>query len=69
MHQGKWPVHIKNNGYWGMNIIKDNRYLFKLAARSVEGFDEPLTIRIVSYKGKELASGEIKNFYYEWKYY
>jgi hypothetical protein len=62
-------LKLKNNGYWGMNIVKGSSYLFRLAARSTEGFIAALNIRIVGSEGKELASGEIKGFDAGWKYY
>lgn len=60
---------LENKGYWGISIIQGNSYLFKLAARSPEGFKSPLKIRIVSSNGKELASGEIKGFNPDWNYF
>jgi len=60
---------LLNDGYWGMNIVKGNNYLFKLAARVTDDFNSPLNIRIVSSDGKELASGVIKDFGAIWKYY
>jgi len=50
-----------------MNIVQGNSYLFRLAARSVEGFNAPLEIRIVSSEGEGLASREIKGFDAGWK--
>jgi len=38
---------LENDGYWGMNIVQGSRYAFKLAARSMEGFNVPLKIRII----------------------
>src|SRR3990172_4782674 len=58
---------LKNNGFWGMNIVQGNSYSFKLAARSREGFKNPLKIKVVGTNGKELASGNIKGFENEWK--
>jgi alpha-L-arabinofuranosidase len=60
---------LENGGYWGMNIIKTNGYSLKLAARSEQGFDSPLKIRLVGSEGQELASGEINGFEDTWKYY
>jgi hypothetical protein len=58
---------LENSGYWGMNIVQGNSYLFRLAARSVEGLNAPLEIRIVSSEGEGLASSEIKGFDAGWK--
>jgi alpha-L-arabinofuranosidase len=60
---------LENHGYWGMNIVQDSSYSLKLAARSSEGFNLPLNIRLVSSEGNELASGEIAGFDMEWKYF
>jgi alpha-L-arabinofuranosidase len=63
------PFTLKNSGYWGMNIVKGDTYIFSLAARSTEGFSAPLKISIVSSGGQELISGEIKGFTNDWQYY
>lgn len=60
---------LKNEGYWGMNIIQGNSFSFKLAARSTDGFNSSLKVRIVSTDGKELATGEITGLGDTWKYY
>src|SRR3990172_9737830 len=60
---------LKNSGYWGMNIVQGNSYLFKMAARSVENFNAPLKIRVISSNETELSSGEIREFKDEWKYF
>ncbi|MBB3188100.1 alpha-L-arabinofuranosidase C-terminal domain-containing protein [Microbacter margulisiae] len=61
--------NLVNDGYWGMNIIQGDCYTFQLAARTTDDFRAPLTIRIVSSTGKELASGEIKAFGTQWQYH
>jgi alpha-L-arabinofuranosidase len=60
---------LGNDGYWGMNTVQGSSYSFKMAARSTEGFNSPLKVRIVGANGNELASGEIKDFEESWKYY
>ena len=60
---------IENEGYWGMNIVVGETYTFKLAARATDGFDAPLTIKILSSSGSELASGEISGLSRDWKYH
>jgi alpha-L-arabinofuranosidase len=60
---------LENNGYWGMNIIQGNGYSFKAAVRSTEGYNAPLTVKLVGSEGKELALGQIKDFGILWKYY
>ena len=59
---------LENDGYWGMNIVQGNKYSFRLAARSPDGFNAPLKIRIVGSDGRELASGEVKSFETRWRY-
>jgi alpha-L-arabinofuranosidase len=59
---------LENDGYWGMNIDQGNSYLFRLAARATDGFNAPLTVRILGSKGKELASGTIGGLDASWKY-
>lgn len=63
------PFKLVNDGYWGMNIVQGDRYTFKLAARTTDNFNTPLTIRIVNSTGKTLASGEIQNFGVKWQYH
>jgi alpha-L-arabinofuranosidase len=60
---------LANDGYWGMNIVKGDHYTFKLAARTTDDFSAPLTIRIVSSTGEELASGKIKDLGTQWQYH
>jgi alpha-L-arabinofuranosidase len=60
---------LKNDGYWGMNFVQGNSYTFKLAARSTDGFNSSLKVRIVSTNGKELATGEIPVLGDTWKYF
>jgi alpha-L-arabinofuranosidase len=61
--------HLENNGYWGMNIVKGNRYSFKVAVRAIDDFNAPIKICLVSSAGNELASGELNDFDMVWKYY
>ncbi len=60
---------LSNTGYFGMNIVQGSSYTFKLAARAIEGLDTPVKIQLKGSNGKELASGEIKGFGNDWKYY
>jgi alpha-L-arabinofuranosidase len=60
---------LRNEGYWGMNIIKGDRYQLKLAARAEDGFDSPLAVKILSSAGAELAGGEISGLTRQWHYY
>ena len=59
---------VGNEGYWGMNIVKGDSYALKLAARTADGFNSPLTAKLIGADGKLLASGEISGFDGNWKY-
>ena len=60
---------LENDGYWGMNIEKGNTYTFQLAAFCNDDFNSSLKISVVSSKGIELASGDVKGIEGKWKYY
>jgi alpha-L-arabinofuranosidase len=59
---------LENQGFWGMNVVKGNSFAFKCAVRA-DGFAGPLTVRLVSSSGDELAKGEISSFAGGWKYH
>src|SRR5579859_2281728 len=61
------PFTLSNEGYWGMNIVKDQPYTLRLAARA-EDFSGPLRVRLVATNGQALATGEIDHISNEWKY-
>jgi alpha-L-arabinofuranosidase len=63
------PFKLENDGYWGMNVVKGSSYSFRLAVRSGNGFSAPLSLRLVSSEGKELAAGEARGVDVTWKYY
>jgi alpha-L-arabinofuranosidase len=63
------PFKFENNGYFGMNIVQGESYLFKLAARVTDGFRSPLKVKLIGSNGSELASGEIKDIEADWKYF
>jgi alpha-L-arabinofuranosidase len=58
---------LSNGGYWGMNIVKDHCYTLKLAA-GAENFSGPLTVRLVTTNGHQLATGEIKSISGDWEH-
>ena len=60
---------LTNDGYYGMNVVKGNPCTFSMAARTSDGSDVPLKIRIVSAGGKELASGDVTGLKNGWSYY
>jgi len=59
---------LENEGYWGMNIIQGDSCALKLAARATDGFDSPITVRLVGATDSELARGEISALDGHWKY-
>ena len=61
-------AYLINEGYWGMNIVKGEGYTLKLAARATDGFNGPISVKLLA-AGKELAGGEIKGVTGDWKYY
>jgi alpha-L-arabinofuranosidase len=62
-------VSLENEGYWGMNLVTGDTYVFKLAARAADGFSGPLTVRLLSASGNELAKGEITGLSRQWRYH
>ena len=60
---------LENDGYWGMNIVKGDRYTFRMAARATDGFTNPVSVKIVSSSGTELAGGEISGLAGNWRYH
>jgi alpha-L-arabinofuranosidase len=62
-------VAFENEGYWGMNVVKGDTYAFKLAARADDGFSGPLTVRVLSAAGAELAKGEVTGLGRAWRYH
>ena len=60
---------LANEGYWGMNVAKGDGYTFRAAARSDDGFYGPLTVRLVSSSGAELAKGQLTLLSREWQYH
>ena len=63
------PFSLENEGYWGMNIVAGEAYAFKTAACAADGFDGPITVRILSPTGRELAQGVIAHVSGDWQYY
>jgi alpha-L-arabinofuranosidase len=60
---------LQNEGYWGMNLVAGDSYTLKFAARATDGFNAPLTAKLIGADGKILASGEISGFGSGWKYH
>jgi alpha-L-arabinofuranosidase len=61
-------VALENKGYWGMNLVQGESYHLKLAARAGEGFAGPLTVRMLSASGQELAKGTVSDLDRQWRY-
>ena len=59
---------LKNEGYWGMNIVSGDSYTFKVAARG-DKFDGKLKVTLLSSNDDVFASGEISIAGTDWKYY
>src|SRR6267378_84644 len=60
---------LKNEGYWGMNIVEGNSYTLKFAARVADGFNSPITTMLIDSDHKEIASGQITGFNGKWTYF
>lgn len=58
---------LRNDGYWGMNAVKGDRYLLKFFAFTGDGFDSPLTVKLVSAGGETMATGSITGLARAWK--
>jgi alpha-L-arabinofuranosidase len=59
---------VENRGYWGMNAVKGDSYTFKFAARVADGFNSPLTVKLIGADGKLLASGKVSVVGGNWIY-
>jgi len=60
---------VRNEGYWGMNAVKGDRYTLKLAALAADGFNSALTVKLIGADGKTLASGAISGIGPKWEYH
>jgi len=63
------PFSLENEGYWGMNIVAGDTYVFKAAALAADGFEGPVTVQLLSATGRELARGAISDLSSNWKYH
>ena len=59
---------LRNDGYWGMNIVQGATYQLKFAARVMDGFEGALTIRLIGVNGSEIGTTVIKGFSNDWNY-
>ena len=58
---------LVNKGYWGMNVVKGEKYQVRLAARAADGLKGPLAVSLQKVDGGELAKGEITGLTSQWK--
>jgi len=42
---------LRNEGYWGMNILQGETYQARLAARAANGFQGPITLALENQTG------------------
>jgi alpha-L-arabinofuranosidase len=60
---------LRNEGYWGMNLVKGESYQVRLAARAADGFRGPLAVVLETRGGSELAKGSITGLTDQWKWF
>ncbi len=58
---------LENSGYWGMNFVAGETYLFRVAARASDEFTGGLRIELRDAADAVLASGELSGFGKDWK--
>ncbi len=51
---------VLNEGFWGMNVVKGQKYDLSFFAKSEQGFKGTLKAQLISKQGKELGSASIK---------
>lgn len=54
------PVRLINEGYWGMNLIKDNSYRLRTIIRVASDYKGKVTVLLLSEKDEVLASVPIE---------
>ncbi|MCC6234425.1 MAG: DUF1080 domain-containing protein [Verrucomicrobiales bacterium] len=59
---------LQNDGYYGMNVVQDHRYAFRVAARTADGFQGTVSVRLVA-GTQTLASGQLSGLSTSWKYH
>lgn len=57
---GKTPVRLVNEGYWGMNLVKGNAYLLRAIIRASSTYKGKITALLLSDKDEVLASTPIE---------
>lgn len=51
---------VRNEGFWGMNVVAGNKYKLSFFAKSDQRYKGTLKAQLVSAQGKELGSANIK---------
>lgn len=54
------PVRLINEGYWGMNLVKDNSYLLRTIVRAASDYKGKITVLLLSDKDEVLASAPVE---------
>lgn len=61
---------VRNEGFWGMNAVKDRKYQLSFWAKSDKKYKGTITARMQSVKGQPLGEVKMKvSFSKEWKKY
>ena len=62
-------VGVANGGYWGMSVVKGERYDLSLSARADAAFKGPLTVTLESADSVVYAKERVKAVTADWKTY
>lgn len=54
------PVRLVNEGYWGMNLVKDDSYLLRTIIRATPAYKGKVTALLLSSKDEVLASAPVE---------
>lgn len=54
------PVRLVNEGYWGMNLVKDDSYLLRTIIRAASDYKGKITMLLLSDKHEVLASAPVE---------
>jgi hypothetical protein len=65
--RGRDGFTLENEGYWGMNVVEGTGYTLRLNARAADGYEGPVTVRIVGSDGDELAKGTLTRLSSRWR--
>jgi alpha-L-arabinofuranosidase len=62
-------VGVANGGYWGMSVVKGEKYDLSLCARAEQAFSGPLTVTLESADSVVYAKERIKRLTADWQTY